>query len=150
MNAPKAASFAYSQTGFSYIEVLVAMVLIATALVPALEALQPGIQASQIHRIQTENRYLLTAKMEDVLAEPFADLDAAAVAAGDASTPTSYSDTVTASDGRQIDRQVYLSRYDGDNADGDDDPFTDTDEGLLWVRVEIAGFPHALETLTSD
>lgn len=147
MSVVTAARAASLQSGFSYIEVLVATVLIATALVPALEALQPGIQASQIHRIQTENRYLLTAKMEDLLAEPFADLDAAA---GDASTPTSYSDSVTASGGRQVNRQVYLSRYDGDNADGDDDPFTDTDEGLLWVRVEIAGSPLALETLTSD
>jgi Tfp pilus assembly protein PilV len=80
MSEHKATSLAFSQTGFSYVEVLVATVLIATALVPALDALQPGIQASQIHHVQTENRYLLTAKMEAVLAEPFADLDAAAVA----------------------------------------------------------------------
>ena len=150
MSEHKATSLGFSQSGLSYIEVLVATVLIATALVPALEALQSGIQASQIHRVQTENRYLLTAKMEDVLAEPFADLDAAAVAAGDASTPTSYSDTVSASDGRQVNRQVYLSRYDGDNADGDNDPFTDIDEGLLWVRVEIPGTTQALESLTSE
>ncbi len=135
--------------GFSYTEVLVATVLIAIALVPALEALQPAIQGAGIHEHYAEDHYLLSAMMEELLAEPFAELEAAALAAGDATTPTTYSDIVNTAHGRSLTRQVYLSRYDGDNADGDDDPFTDTDDGLLWVRVELEGSHLALESLTS-
>ncbi len=136
--------------GLSYMEVLVATFLIAITLVPALEALRPAIQAAGAHESHMQDHYQLAAKLEAVLAEPLADLDAAAAAAGDATTPTSYSDTLTYADGRQITRQVYLSRYDGDNADGDNDPFTGTDSGLLWVRVAIPGTVHALETLLSQ
>jgi hypothetical protein len=46
-------------------------------------------------------------------------------------------------------RQVYLSRYDGDNADGNGNVFDGTDEGLLWVRVEIEESGLAIERLTS-
>jgi Tfp pilus assembly protein PilV len=133
--------------GLTYMEVLIAMFLIVITLVPALEALQPAIQGGGIHESSAQDHYELAAKLEEVLAEPFSGLEAAAVAAGDATTPTSYSDTVTYADGRQITRQVYLSRYDGDNADADNDPFTGTDDGLLWVRVEIPGTVHALDTL---
>jgi hypothetical protein len=85
--------------------------------------------------------------MEELLAEPFAALDAAATAAGSRVTPGSYSDTVTFQDGRTVTRNVYLSRYDSDNADGDADPFTGTEADLLWLRVEIGD--TALETLRS-
>jgi hypothetical protein len=44
---------------------------------------------------------------------------------------------------------VFLSRYDGDNADGDGDPFTGTDGDLIWVRVEIPGTTLDIEALTS-
>jgi hypothetical protein len=80
--------------------------------------------------------------MEEVLARSFAELAAEEVAAGGA--PSAYSDGAGAPDRRL----VLLSRYDGDNADGDDDPFTGKDAGLLWVRVEIEGTDHVLETLT--
>ena len=43
-----------------------------------------------------------------------------------------------------------MSRYDGDNADGDDDPLTGTDDGLLHVRVEIEDTVYVFETLTSQ
>ena len=43
---------------------------------------------------------------------------------------------------------VLLSGYDGDNADADDDPFTGTDAGLLWVQVQVEATSHARETLT--
>ena len=42
---------------------------------------------------------------------------------------------------------VYLSLYDGDNADADDDPFTGTDADLLWIRVEIDGSVLSLQTV---
>ncbi len=135
--------------GISYIEVLIATALVVMTLVPALEALQPAMMGSDIQELRTEDHYRLLARLEEVLAEPFADLDDAATAAGSSTTPTSYSDVVTYPDGRQISRNVFLSRYDGDNADADNDPFTGTDAELLWVRVEIPGTTLSLETLTN-
>ena len=97
------------------------------------------------------DQYSLQSKMEEVLKEPFTALDAAARDAGSSSTPTSYSDQVPfiTTDNRQIVRRVYIWPYDGDNADGDGDPFTDTDAGLLYVKVQIDGTDFSLETLTN-
>jgi type II secretory pathway pseudopilin PulG len=135
--------------GLTYVEVLVATMLLVTALLPALEALQPGVAGTAVLEDFTEDHYQLNARLEAVLAQPFNDLDAAAVAAGGPTTPTSYSDVFTYADGRQIVRSVFLSRYDGDNADGDGDPFTGTDGDLIWVRVEIPGTTLDIEALTS-
>lgn len=132
------------QAGLSYTEILVATVLIAVMLLPALEALQMGSSASGVHHRLSIDHYQLLAKMEMTLAEPFADLEAAAAGAA---TPSSYSDSVVLPDGRQLVREVFLSAYDGDDADGDADPFTGTDEGLLWVKVSLAGTNSALESL---
>ena len=137
-------------TGLSYVEVLVAVALIALTLVPAMDALLTGLAGSGIHESTAEDQYRLTAKLEQVLAEPFTRLDSAAAAAGNATTPTSYSDVVAYADGRQITRNVFLSRYDGDNADGDGDPFTGTDQGLLWVQVTIAGTAARIESLITN
>ena len=136
--------------GFSLVEVLVATVLIAITLVPAMDALLPGMAGGGIHETRSEDHYRLLAKIEEVLAEPFSDLDAAAIAAGSPTTATlTYSDTFTYPDGRQITRNIFLSRYDADNADADDDPFTGVDDGLLWVRGTIAASSLRIETLTS-
>jgi type II secretory pathway pseudopilin PulG len=139
-----------SMAGFSYVEVLVAIVLIAVALVPAMEALQPGIAGSGIQEIIAEDHYQLTGRLEQVLVEPFGQLNSAANAAGSPTTPSSYSDIFTYANGRQITRNVFLSRYDADNADTDNDPFTGTDDGLLWVRVAIAGTGMSIESLVSE
>lgn len=135
--------------GFAYIEVLIATLLIVVTLLPAIEALYPAVAGAGIHGSHVEDHYQLTGRMEELLAEPFADLDAAATAAGNETAPTTYSDTVTHADGRQITRNVFLSRYDADNADTDNDPFTGTEDDLLWIRVEIAGRADGLETLFS-
>lgn len=138
------------QSGLSYTEVLVATALIALLLTPALEALNTGLNSVRARRTLGEEQHLLRAKLDDVLALPFATLDAAAQAAGGATTATSLSDTVTLSDGGSLARQVYLSRYDGDNADADGNPFTGTDAGLIWARVTIPGTALAAETLTAQ
>lgn len=128
--------------GFSYVEVLVATLLVALSLVPALEALQTATLGSAVHESLAVHQRQLTSKMEEVLAQSFIDLEIAeATALGG---PTSYSDAAGSPDRRV----VFLSRYDGDNADADDNPSTGPDPGLLWVRVEIEGTRHALETLT--
>lgn len=132
------------QGGFSYVEILVATVLIAITLVPAMEALEAGIQAGGVHAVEAESRYRLVAKMEEVLAESFPSLLLAATAAGSPTTATSYSDAA----GIRQRRLVYLSLYDGDNADGDGDPFTGADADLMWLRIEIENSNHVIETLT--
>lgn len=133
--------------GLSYVEVLIATLLITVALVPALEALAPGVTGAVIHANRVEEHYARTSRMEELLAEPYALLDAAAEAAGSPANSTAYSDVVTLADGRQLARNVYLSQYDADNADADGDPFTGTEDDLLWLRVELAG--GVLDTLVS-
>ena len=132
------------QTGFSYIEVLVATILISLTLIPALQTLESSLNSSKIHETQTKQYFYLHSKLEEVLAQSFDALDAAAIVAGSPTVPTSYSDAVGATD-RRI---VYLSKYDGDDADSDGDPFTGVDDDLLWVQVVIEATDHSFETLT--
>ena len=133
------------QSGLSYIEVIVATLLIAVALVPMMEALGPGLQGAQIHRDQAEVNFVLSGKLERVLAEPFADLDAAATAAGHYKNPTVYSDT-----GASVPHQVFIWHWDADNADADDDGLTGGDDDILWVRVATADGLTDLQTLISQ
>ncbi len=137
-----------SQRGLSYAELLVASALIAVSLLPAMQALHGGAQGAQGHARDSLDRLLLEAKLEAVLASPFADLAAAATAAGSGTVASSYSDSVPSGDGRTLNRQVFLAFYDGDNADADNNPFTGADPGLLWVRVSIAGSAHEFQSLT--
>ncbi len=138
------------QAGFSYVEVLIATVLIAVSLVPALDALQAGLKGSEVQAEYIEGHFYLTGKMETVLAEPFSVLAAAATPEGNPVNPSTYSDSLTTPQGRTITRQVFLRPYDGDNADADNDPFTGTDPGLLWVQVAIDGTAYAIESLTGQ
>jgi len=131
--------------GVSYVEVLVATMLVAVTLVPMLEALPGGVQASRVHENTAARSLRAASRMEEVLSEGFSALDAAALAAGGPAVPSSYSDAPGTTDRRV----VYLSRYDGDDADADGNGFTGTDEGLLWVRVEIEGAGHGLASLVA-
>ncbi len=133
------------QTGFSYIEVLIATVLISITLIPALEALHGAIAGSERHKNITTQQYYLQSKLEEVLAKSFDQLDAAALAAGSNAVATSFSD-VSGATNRRL---VYLSKYDADNADSDNNGFTGVDEDLLWVRVEIESTSLSFETLTN-
>lgn len=135
-----------NQAGLSYVEALLAVVVLAVALVPALSTLQTALTGAAVHEEVTESIARVANRMEVVLAEPFADLDAEALAVGSPAAPTSYSDA--AGPGRLL---VYLSRYDGDDADGNGDPFdSGMDEGLLWVRVAMENSPYELTTLVSQ
>ena len=136
----------FPQRGWSYVEVLVATVLLALALVPALEAMQTALLGAAVHEEHAIHQQRLASRLEQILAQPFSDLDAAASAAGSEAVPSTYSDSA----GTKGRRLVFLSRYDGDNADGDDKPFTDTDAGLLWVKVEIENSVIGLETLINE
>ncbi len=132
------------EAGLSYIEVLVATLLIAVALVPMMEALGPGLQGSQIHRNRAEVNFALSGKLETVLAESFDDLDAAATAAGSYKIATGYSDLAAA-----VPHEVFIWRYDVDNADGDGDVFTGGEDDILWLRVATADGLTDLQTLVS-
>ena len=131
--------------GFSYIEVLVATVLIALMLVPAMESLSPGIQGSALHKHQAQVHYALSGMMESVLAEPFDDLDAAATAAGSWTTPTSYSDVYSP----EITRNVYIWRYDVDDADLDGDVMTGGEDDILWLSISLPDYSQSLHSLVS-
>ncbi|MEN8177437.1 MAG: hypothetical protein ABFS39_02340 [Pseudomonadota bacterium] len=133
--------------GFSYTEVLVSTFLIAILLVPALESLHNGILGSEVHATRVDNHLRLTGKLEEVLAQPFTELEQAADAAGGSGVVIDTYSDAAGSDWRRL---VYLARYDGDNADADDAPFTGADPGLLWVRVQIEGADESLQTLTLD
>lgn len=126
-------------------ELLIATLLITIMLVPALEAMQSGIQGSGIHTQLAQNQYRMISKMEQTLALPFSELleQADLVADPTVLIPAPYSDA----SGTEFRRLVFLARYDGDNADGNNNPFNGTDAGLLWLRVTIENSPRALETV---
>ena len=135
-----------SQSGLSYLETLLAVTILGVALVPALEMLQIAYTGSAVSQSVLTWHDLAAARMEDVLSVDFSSLEDAALAAGAATTPSSYSDTAGMPD-RVL---VFLSPYDGDNADADGDPFTGTDAGILWVRVAIENSPVELSTLVAQ
>ena len=134
------------QSGLTLVEVLITMVLLTVLLVPAMRALQTSVTGSNVHSELASNHFRLTSRMEELLAEPFGDLEVAAAAAGAPDVATSYSEA-SGPPGRLI---VYLSLYDGDNADADNDPFTGTDPGLLWIRVQAEDTVHELQTLRAQ
>lgn len=138
-NAPRRAR------GVHYVEAAVALLILAVTIVPAMDAVRGGVQVASSDGTAA-SWHAARDKIEEVLSRPFAELDAAATAAGGPGNPSSYSEA-SGTAGRRI---VYLARYDGDNADGDNDPFTGGDAGLLWIRVAIEGSPVALTTLTTE
>lgn len=132
-------------SGFSYVEILIAIALLALLLIPAMDSLHNAIRAGGTQsEIATRGRHLQSL-YEEVLAQRFSDLDAAGLAAGSPTVATSYSDAVAAVPRRLI----YIARYDVDNADADDDPFTGVDSDVLWVRGEIPNSAFSFETLTT-
>ncbi len=131
--------------GLSYAEALLAVAVLAVALVPALDALQTAFAGAAVQDELRDGQQQVANGIEMVVAEPFSNLDQAAQAAGSETVASSYSDPVGPD--RML---VFLSRYDGDNADSDDDPFTGTDAGLIWVRVVRENTPHELTTLVAQ
>lgn len=133
--------------GFSYIEILVALALVGLALVPALDSLTAGLRTSYAADAAADDQRALRAKLEEVMAEPVARLDAAAQAAGGPSVASAYSDAAVPGTRQRL---VFLSRHDGDNADGDGNGFTGTDPGLIWIEVRFADAPQRLLTLVAE
>ncbi len=134
------------QRGLTYLEILVATLILVIGLVPALDALRSAVMGMSSNDAYVAAQHRLSGRLEEVLTEPFGDLDTAGQAAGSPTTPSSYSEP-GGTPGRLL---VYLARYDGDNADADDNPFTGADAGLLWVQTTIEGTPYSLETLLAQ
>lgn len=128
------------QRGLLYVEVMIAVLVLAIAAVPALDALRTATRSNAADDVDADAARARD-KMEEVLARPYAELDAARAGA---STATAYSDAA----GTPRRRVVFLERYDGDNADGDNNPFTGGDAGLLWLQVTVDGTAAKLTTLT--
>ena len=63
------------ETGLTLVEVLVAMALLAVLLVPTINALQTSVVGAQVHRDLVTDHYRLTTRLEELLAEPFSNLD---------------------------------------------------------------------------
>jgi len=131
--------------GFSYVEVLVATLLIAISLAPATDAIRTALAGSVMHRDALEEHYHLQGRLDEVLAQPTNVLEAEALQIGSPAVASSYSDLPNTN--RR--RLVYLSLYDADNLDMDNDPFTGMDPGLIWVKVELEATSFALESLVS-
>jgi type II secretory pathway pseudopilin PulG len=130
------------QPGFSYVEILLSVVLLAVLLVPALEALQSGIAGGRSSSLAAK-QLMVRDKMERALAKPFADLYSETYLPGGntmASVSASLSDPAGAPDRRN----VVLYRYDATTR-----ALSENDTGLVFVSVyyEAEGSAHALNTL---
>ena len=133
------------QRGFGYIEALVAVALLAVALIPALEALTNVTRNAPVADHDDALWMAVSSKLNEISGTRFDSLDYYANAAGSPTTASSLSDAWGTSP-RVL---VYLSRYDGDNADGDNNAFTGTDADLIWIRAAIADTPVELVTLVT-
>jgi Tfp pilus assembly protein PilV len=129
-----------SLRGFSYIEVLLSVVLLGVLLVPAMEALQTGIMGTQAATLTQRHLYLRD-KMEGVLARPFYELYALTYQSGGNTTAinASLSDAV----GATHRRNVVVYRYNPASA-----ALSGNDTGVLAVSVFYEDQPAmALNTL---
>ncbi len=128
--------------GFSYVEILLSVVLLTVLLVPALQALQTGIAGGQNSSLAAR-QLTLRDKMEQVLAKPFADLYAKTYLEGNTtSASVSLSDPASAPDRRM----VVLYRYKASASAG---AWDGGDTGLMFVSVyyEAEGSANGLNTL---
>ena len=128
--------------GFSYVEILLSIVLVGVLLVPALEALGTAITGTPATATGASSA-ALQSKMEQVVAAPFSKLYAETyVAGGNTSTSASaaFSDAVGAP-GRRV---VVIYRYDALLR-----TLAIADTGLVLVSVyyEAEGPGGALNTL---
>ncbi len=136
-----------AERGSAYVEVLVAVIVLMVCLVPALDALQTGIGSSNVSEDIVKHKHKLREHMNTLLVESFSVLDAEALVTGG---PTVASPLFSEPSGSPDRVLVYLHRYDGDNADADNDPDTGGDAGLLMLRVMVEGGIQDVATLISE
>lgn len=129
------------QRGFTYVEVMLSVVLLAVLLVPVLQALQGAISGGATPALAA-NPPMLRAKMEELLTVPFADLYAETYLAGGNTNAidVAWSDAAGAPDRRV----VVLYRYNAATK-----ALSANDTGLLYISVyyQNQGAAGALTTL---
>jgi prepilin-type N-terminal cleavage/methylation domain-containing protein len=92
--------------GFSYIEIMVALLVLGICAVPAADAIRNGATAAQVAAAKAKELRCMKSHMEWVLAEPYQNL--AAAATEDGSHSPAYS---RAEDASCIARYVFIARY---------------------------------------
>lgn len=133
-----------AQGGFSYVEVLLSVVLLVTLLVPALQALTSGIAGNPA--AMAARQVNLRNKIEDVLSKPFGQLYAETYLVG-GNTPTSISSNFSDASGTSDRRIVVFYRFDAAS-----NALSANDTGLLFISVyyEADGSGNALNTLAGQ
>lgn len=131
-----------NQRGFSYVEVLLSVVLLGVLLVPAMEALQSALAGTQSGALLARD-LKLREKVETLLAKPFNTLYAETYAPG-GNTLTSVSASLSDPVGAAERRDVVLYRFDASSA-----TLSTADTGLVLVKVyyEADGAASAITTL---
>lgn len=144
MNRRLYARTARRQYGINYVEVMIATVLLAICLVPALDSVTDAIASRGVAASTTRNDILcVKSHLELVSADPYSALLSAATATGSMAVASSYSALATASCPAL---QVYLGRYDADNAAS---PYVMTDTGLVMIKVAIQDNSIVLSALAT-
>ena len=130
--------------GFSYVEILLSVVLLAVLLTPAMEALQSGVRGTP-RAAAVPGHLALQSRMEEVLAAPFSKIYGETYRPG-GNTPTSFSPTFSDAAGTPDRKVVVIYRYD---ATASVRALSTSDTGLALVRVyyEAQGPAAGLATL---
>lgn len=129
--------------GFSLAEVLAVIIVLGLVMGPATDILRSALQVETINRSALEAHYHLIDHTEFLLAEPF---DSLAAAVRGESQESRYSDAV----GVPNRRLVFISPFDADNADADNDESSGTDAGILKIRVLIENTATEVSVLKAD
>lgn len=118
------------QAGFSYVGVLVAVVVLAVCAAPAADAVRNASAATAVSGVQLRALLCLKSRMETVLAEPYQVLQAAAAGVATAAQPYSLIESADCPE-----RKVFIARVSVDTEGVATYPSADT--GLLQVVVAV-------------
>lgn len=139
---------ARSNGGYTYLEILVALLVFSVALVPATEAIQAALRAVRqdtrpaadgTERTVTDGQAVIN-KMESLLAKDTATL--AASPSGRSTSHETLSDAANAAP-RCL---VYTAWYKPE-AEQENDRYVETKTNLLWIKVSVEGSGVSATTL---
>ena len=121
------------ESGFSLIELVLAVLIMGMALVPMLESLGSAFDPSSSVEAQVLLNNAARAKMEEVLAMPYSDVNVS----GSGNPSPILSDVITVQ-GESLARDVYVVLWDGDG-DGNGSPEVSglPDADLKKITVEV-------------
>ncbi|MEQ8659392.1 MAG: hypothetical protein RLW62_01105, partial [Gammaproteobacteria bacterium] len=125
-----------------YVEVLIATALLAVILAPAMDALRSGIRAGSVQAAEGALRLRVASCLEEALARAPTVLAAAAASAA-------LGDALAAEIPGTPACQLTVTGWDGDDADGDGNPLTGIDAGLVHIEARVAGARYRATSLVS-